>query len=261
MLVLDDDPDFCNFVTIVLSEIGVEVKSINNSAALFPTLEEYHPSLLILDIVLPKYDGLDLLKTIRQDVSYDNLIVVIVTSNEETTTRLSAYAAKADDIMYKPLDIAVLQARVQSLASLHKPTAEPSPKGETTGLLNLKTLITQLNQNIEFPPAIPHYLVVFEINKFTEWLMKKGSTAVNELLQYINSHIEHEYDTSMQSFSYSIAKYASELKRRTQASLKRRCSTSSLTWRKTGLKRISHLIVQSYRSKRNSARREIPACR
>lgn len=206
VLVLDDDIDFCNFVTIVLSEIGIPVKSISDSTELFQALEAYKPQLLLLDLVLPKYDGLHLLKSIRQDVSYDKLIVVIVTISEEPMTRLSAYSAKADDILYKPLDIAILQKRILNLADRYKSVFKPHENGHS--LINLKTLITKLNMCLNKPGRYNQYLALFEINNFTDQLLKKGHHTVNSLLTYINKQIEKEFEPSLHNFSYNLSKFA-----------------------------------------------------
>lgn len=116
VLVLDDDLDFCEFVTGVLSETNITVNIINNPEDLFSTLHEYKPHVLLLDLVLPKYDGLKLLKALRQDADYNHLIIIVVTSSEEVNTRLEAYSAKADDILYKPIDPDLLKRRILYLA-------------------------------------------------------------------------------------------------------------------------------------------------
>jgi DNA-binding response OmpR family regulator len=208
VLVLDDDVDFCNFVSIALSEIGVSVRSINNSTDLFKTLEEYKPHLLLLDLVLPKYDGLNLLKTLRQDVAYYDLTVVIVTSSEESMTRLSAYSAKADDILYKPLDVAILQKRILNFAERSRSKGEPTKESDISGLFHLKTLIAQLNISLAKPKGEMQYLVLFEINNFTDWLMEKDNTAINNFLDSINKQIVLEYNSTLHNFSYNFSKFA-----------------------------------------------------
>lgn len=116
VLILDDDLDFCEFVTGVLSEENISVNIINHPEDLFSTLEEFKPHVLLLDLVLPKYDGLKLLRALRQDAVYNHLIIIVVTSSEEEDTRLDAYSAKADDILYKPIDPELLKKRILYLA-------------------------------------------------------------------------------------------------------------------------------------------------
>lgn len=116
VLILDDDLDFCEFVTGVLSEENISVNIINHPEDLFSTLEEFKPHVLLLDLVLPKYDGLKLLRALRQDAVYSPLIIIVVTSSEEEDTRLDAYSAKADDILYKPIDPELLKKRILYLA-------------------------------------------------------------------------------------------------------------------------------------------------
>ena len=240
VLVLDDDADFCNFVTIVLSEIGVPVRTISDSTQLFKALDQFEPQVLLLDLVLPKYDGLNMLKSIRQDIAYNNLIVVMVTSSEEPLTRISAYSAKADDILYKPLDAEMLQKRILNYAERHHPRFSSQNETVKSNLLSLKTLITKINTSLEKPGPASESLVIFEISNFTNWLMKHGREAVNNLLSYINKKIDVESGPSMHNFSYSLSKFAIVFDEDKILKLsKRKLSTSSQILRKTAQKKMS----------------------
>lgn len=208
VLVLDDDTDFCNFVTIVLSEIGFTVRTINESTDLFKTLDEFKPHILLLDLVLAKYDGLNLLRTLRQDVSYNNLIVVIVTSSEEPMTRLSVYSAKADDILYKPLDIDILQNRLLNLAERRISLEDTPEDKDLVSQINLKTLFAQLNKCLTQPVGHVYYLALFEVDHFADWMEQKGHGDINDLLISISKQLEMQIDSTMQSFPYSLSKFA-----------------------------------------------------
>lgn len=208
VLVLDDDTDFCSFVTIVLSEIGFTVRIINDSTELFKAIDDFKPHILLLDLVLAKYDGLKLLRTLRQDVTYNNLIVVIVTSSEEPLTRLSIYSAKADDILYKPLDIDILQNRLLNLAERRISLEEIPNDKDIVSQINLKTLFAQLNKCLNQPVGHVHYLALFEVDHFADWIEQKGHDAINDLLISISHQLEMHIDANMQCFPYSLSKFA-----------------------------------------------------
>lgn len=208
VLVLDDDVDFCNFVTIVLSEIGFIVRAINEATDLFTALDAFKPNILLLDLVLAKYDGLDLLRTLRQDLTYTKLIVVVVTNSEEPVTRLSAYSAKADDIFYKPLDVGILQNRLLNLAERHVALDELSENKDWIGQINLKTLFAKLDACLKAPVGQIYYLALFEIDHFAKWMEQKEHAAINDLLISINNQLERQIDPSMQCFPYSLSKFA-----------------------------------------------------
>lgn len=208
VLILDDDADFCNFVTAVLSEIGISVQSIYDSANLFNTLEEYKPNILLLDLVLPKYDGLNLLKTLRQDVAYNNLIVVIVTSSEESATRMNAYSANADDIFYKPFDKALLQKRILNLVERQIATNELTDPQDYTGLLHLKALTSELHTSLLKSDGTDKHLALFEVHAIKDWIKEKGYAAAKDLLIFISNQLYGEADFAMKCFSYNTSKFA-----------------------------------------------------
>ena len=198
VLLLDDDLDFCNFVSAVLAEVGINVEAIQDSSLLLKALEDYRPNILLLDVMLPKYDGLNLLKTLREDVTYNNLIIVIVTSNQETATRLRAYSENADDILFKPLDKVILQKRLLNLAKRYA-AFEQLPY---TGLDQLRVLLARLHEMLIKPPSSSKHLVLFEIDSFAEWAALKGQSAVNEVLVFISNQLQWETDNTTLCFPY-----------------------------------------------------------
>lgn len=208
VLVLDDDIDFCNFVTIMLSEVGLNVKSIQDSDDLIPTLREFNPHILLLDFLLAKFDGLQLLRTLRQDVAYNKLIIIIVTSSDESATRLSAYAAKADDIIYKPLDKALLQNRVLGLLERYVTLGQHAEAQTNTGFVKEKSLLTQLHDYLIKPGRHNQFLAIFEINRFADWAEKHGYADTNAVMVSISNQLQWETNKETTTFAYSTSKFA-----------------------------------------------------
>lgn len=208
VLILDDDVDFCNFVVAVLSETGINVRAIHDSENLFQMLEEYKPNILLLDVALPRYDGLSLLQAIRQDASFKNLVILIVTSNEESHTRLKAYSAKANDILYKPVDKNVLQNRILNLIEGQISTPHLHDSHDYTGLLHRKALIGELHEWLIHPKKHDAYLVLFEIHNFADWIKHKGQAAAKDIIVSIGNQLQWEMNYSMNCFSYDTSKFA-----------------------------------------------------
>lgn len=113
VLVVDDDPDITHFIQEALKEWGIQVQTLSEGSKILETLHEFKPQLLLLDILLPTYDGWALLKALRSDQRYKNLKIIIITAlNKNEMTKKGDY----DDIWYKPLDKAALQRKVYELA-------------------------------------------------------------------------------------------------------------------------------------------------
>ena len=206
VLILDDDAEFCDFVTIVLSEIGISTFAVNESANLFKALEEYRPNILLLDLVLPKYDGMNLLKTLRQDISYKNLIIVIVTSSERLDISTKAYAANVDDILFKPIDKTILQNRILNIAE-RRISLNVSPDNYT-GLLNARDLMENLGDLLKKSGQQESSLVLFEIHDLKKWIQKNGHNSLNDLMIFISNQLQWEADYTMKSYLYQTSTFA-----------------------------------------------------
>lgn len=208
VLILDDDEDLCRFVVAILMEIGITVKAIYESKELFKALEEFQPTILLLDLILPEYDGMDLLRSIRQDVVYRDLIIVIITSNEETATRLNAYAARADDILYKPLDRNVLQKRILNLVERRNSLSLFSnDDNDFMGLPGLKDLMNDLHSVLMAKPN-QKFLVLFEVKNFKDWTLQNGEAKAKDLLISLSNDLQGVAERSMKCYFYNLTTFA-----------------------------------------------------
>lgn len=206
VMIVDDDPDFCNYVSAVLTDIGISTCIINEPTDLFNKLDEFRPNIMLLDIMFSKYDGLNLLKTLRQDINYRNLIIVVVTSNEQLDTRINAYAANADDILFKPIDTNVLQRRILSIASRRISSQEPADN--YTGLLHLQELMDALNETLKKSGRLEPYLALFEVHKFADWTKENGYVPARDLMISISNQLQWETDNRMKCFWYKASIFA-----------------------------------------------------
>src|SRR6058998_2975589 len=90
VLVADDDESLVQTLTWILKENGYEVAVCPGGDGLFDKLEQVKPALLLLDIMMPKVDGLQLLERLKQDERYRDLPVLMVSSMppEEATVQI-----------------------------------------------------------------------------------------------------------------------------------------------------------------------------
>lgn len=203
VLILDDDEDFCGFAMDILKDAGIEVSAIHRAEDLFRTLDEKKPQLLLLDLKLPAYDGMHLLRTLRQDVTYSNLKVVIITGADESSTKLSAYSAKADEIIYKPIDPILFQKRILNFAEMQTYIAQ-----NETGMGSLKELITKIHLCLDSEVENQAILAIFEINQLDQWIKSHGTSSGSELLVSIGNELLLEMDEGVESFNYDLSRYA-----------------------------------------------------
>jgi len=114
VLVADDDASLVQTLTWILKENGYEVAVCPGGDGLFAKLEEIKPALLLLDIMMPKVDGLQLLERLKQDERYRDLPVLMVSSMPPEEATVRALGLGAADFISKPFRVRELLARVEA---------------------------------------------------------------------------------------------------------------------------------------------------
>src|SRR6266576_1108686 len=114
VLVADDDASLVQTLTWILKENGYEVAVCPGGDGLFAKLEQIKPAILLLDIMMPKVDGLQLLERLKQDDRYKDLPVLMVSSMPPEEATVRALGLGAADFISKPFRVRELLARVEA---------------------------------------------------------------------------------------------------------------------------------------------------
>lgn len=112
VLVVDDDVNICELVRIYLEKEDFEVKIANDGVRALEIFKEAAPSIVILDLMLPKIDGLSVCKEIRK---ISNIPVIMLTAKGETFDKVLGLELGADDYVVKPFDSKELVARIKAV--------------------------------------------------------------------------------------------------------------------------------------------------
>ncbi len=123
MLVVDDDERIAASVRRALIYDGYRVDVASDGMAALAKLRDDPPDLLILDVMLPGVDGLEVCRRLRADSSLD-LPVLMLTARDATADRVHGLNTGADDYLVKPFAYDELLARVRALLRRRAPTAE-----------------------------------------------------------------------------------------------------------------------------------------
>ncbi len=124
---VDDDKNIIASVSMLLEQEGYHVRSFGDGASALTALTANPPDLAILDIKMPRMDGLELLRRLKQ---ISDLPVIFLTSKDEEIDELMGLNAGADDYIRKPFSQRLLLERVRAVlrrAEGHKPGAQTSP--------------------------------------------------------------------------------------------------------------------------------------
>src|SRR5881398_4128742 len=114
ILVADDDQSLVRTLTWILKENGYDVVVAPGGEGLIGMLEEERPNLLLLDIMMPKVDGLQLLARMKADDRFRDVSVLMVSSMPPEEATVRALGLGAADFISKPFRVRELLARVEA---------------------------------------------------------------------------------------------------------------------------------------------------
>jgi adenylate cyclase len=114
-LVVDDDPTNLEVLRVRLSTQGYEVVIAVDGDDALRRARELEPDLILLDVMMPKIDGISVLKELKQDATLRHIPVILVTAKVDTRDIVSGLEAGGDDYITKPFEQTVLLARIRSL--------------------------------------------------------------------------------------------------------------------------------------------------
>lgn len=120
ILVVEDEPGIADILVAYLQRDGMHTQLATNGRLALDMFDQFQPDLVLLDIRLPEMDGLDVLKTIRQD---SDAAVIMVTAMAEDVDKLLSLRMGADDYIVKPFSPPEVVARVRAV--LRRTTAKP----------------------------------------------------------------------------------------------------------------------------------------
>ncbi len=133
ILIIDDEPSITNLVSAYLKAENYEVITASDGPSGLKAARTLKPDLVILDIMLPGMDGLELLTRLRRE---SQVYVILLTAKTEEVDRVVGLSVGADDYVTKPFSPRELTARVK--AALRRIQAAPSSEGSILAFRHLR---------------------------------------------------------------------------------------------------------------------------
>lgn len=169
VLIVDDDQNICEVIKMYLDNAGYDTKVCHNGKEAEEGFLQYKPDLVLLDIMLPYIDGIDVLKWIRKDYETP---VIMLTAKGETFDKVLGLELGADDYMVKPFDPKELLARVKAVLRRY------NIENENKEILKFEQLTVDINsytvvykdEEIKMPPKefeLVYYLASNKNRVFT----------------------------------------------------------------------------------------------
>jgi two-component system phosphate regulon response regulator PhoB len=113
LLVVEDEPDIGSLLDYVLGREGFSVQLARTGQEALVDLDRRRPDLVVLDLMLPDLNGLEILRRIRRDFTSDETYVIILSARKDEDDRVKGFELGADDYMIKPFSPRELVLRVR----------------------------------------------------------------------------------------------------------------------------------------------------
>jgi len=118
ILVVDDDSMTRVLMNTILSRMSYQVSEAFDGIDGWEKVIALSPDLIILDVSMPRMDGLELTQKLKKEPNTKNIPIMIVSNHDEVTDRVKAVEAGADDFLPKPVEQIILKAKVNSLLKI-----------------------------------------------------------------------------------------------------------------------------------------------
>ena len=131
ILIVDDEPDVTELLKYKLEQDGHLCQVVNNPLSFISVAREFNPNLILLDIMMPELNGLQLCKMVRSDPKMNTIPIIFLTARGEVEDRIKGLESGGDDYISKPFNTKELMLRVANILN----------RNQSGGPVNNKTLI------------------------------------------------------------------------------------------------------------------------
>jgi DNA-binding response OmpR family regulator len=168
ILVVDDEPDLLELIEVNFTAAGFAVLFAANGREALRQAREQAPDLILLDVMLPELDGLEVCKILRQDASTGRIPILMLTARAAEIDRILGLELGADDYVTKPFSVRELVLRVKNLLR-----RKPSPENRGDLIQFGSLLIDRPRHRVSFEGR-PLELTLTEFKLVTLLAERKG---------------------------------------------------------------------------------------
>lgn len=126
ILIVDDEPDILELIEYNLKKEGYQVFTATNGQEGITVAKKVHPDLIILDIMMPKMDGIEACRLMRAIPEFKNTFMVFLTARSEEYSEIAGFNVGADDYIAKPIKPRALVSRINAILRRNTGTEEVS---------------------------------------------------------------------------------------------------------------------------------------
>ena len=151
VLVVEDSRVAVALIQRTLDEHGIDTQAISDPATLLDVLDAYRPDLILMDMYMPRFNGVEATRVLRQTPAYSSLPIVYLSGESDVGMQVEALRLGGDQFLMKPFNPVLLAAVVKTRIERFRETRRSTRLDGLTGLLNhtatksrLRSLVEQL---------------------------------------------------------------------------------------------------------------------
>jgi two-component system phosphate regulon response regulator PhoB len=211
ILIIEDDPDIQELLEYNLEKHGFLVHITDNGERGLSHLAENTPDIVLIDVMLPGMDGIEVCKSIKLNPKFHHIPVILLTAKSQESDIIVGLELGADDYITKPFSLNELIARVKAVLRRRAVHNTENLKKEAPNIIGVGQLkIDFLRHEAYFGPD-PLSLTLTEFKLLSTLLKMPGRVYTREqLLQNINDHDVHVIDRNIDVHIRSIRKKLGE---------------------------------------------------
>jgi len=175
ILIVEDDPDIQELLHFNLEKAGYQTFRAENGEEGLLLARKQTPDLIILDLLLPEMDGLEVCRRIRRDPTLQHLPIIMVTAKGEEMDRVVGLELGADDYVVKPFSIRELILRIQKVLDRRE-------KKETSPVLKAESLVLDPEAYTVTLEGKPLDLTATEFKLLAHLMRSRGRVQTREIL-------------------------------------------------------------------------------
>ena len=203
ILIVDDETDIVDAITYQLKREGFRVQTAGDGARALALAQKELPDAIVLDLMLPELDGLEVCRLLRQQEKTKQIPILMLTAKTEEADRVVGLELGADDYVTKPFSVRELIARIKAILRRAK-------GGEPSDTLQCGALLVDAGKHVVSVQGKPLTLTAKEYGVLTALLEAKGRVLSREqLLERVWG-----YDRSVEIETRTVDLHVSQLRRK-----------------------------------------------